>query len=91
MRAQEGALIETIEYLSDHLGLDFRGPKTEQGLVPLYLSEACLRVREEESTAWKRTTALDWVISRPLLLSEMLGVLRSATPMPGPSVWPRTS
>lgn len=91
MRAQEGALIETTEYLSGRLGLDFRGPKAEQGLVPLYLSAACLRVWEEESTAWSRTKALDWVISHPLLLSEMLEVLRSATPMPGPSVWPRTS
>ena len=59
MKAQEGALIETIEYPSGHLEQDFRGPKTEQGLVPLYLSAACLRVREEESTAWNRTTALD--------------------------------
>lgn len=59
MRAREGALIETTEYLSGHLGLDFRGPETEQGLVPLHLSAACLRVREEESTAWNRTTALD--------------------------------
>lgn len=84
--------METTKYLSGHLGLDFRVAKTEQGLVPLYLNAACLRVQEEESTAWNRTMALDWVISHPLLLSEILRVvLRSATPMPGPSVWTRTS